>query len=108
MWLTIKFYSDASFAGNAYLSSRLCSMIFFAHNKNICQPISWSSHKAKSVTRSVLGRELTVFAVTFHLAYTIRTDMNHMFSMRTPLNMYMDNLSLFLSWQKQPFLQEIV
>ena len=53
IWIQV--YSDASFATNKDLSSQIGYIIFLADDFGKCQPIAWSSHKARRVTRSVLG-----------------------------------------------------
>jgi hypothetical protein len=60
--LTLKVYTDASYANNFYGSSQLGYIIFLADPSGKCQPIVWSSHKSRCVTRSVLGSETMAFA----------------------------------------------
>jgi hypothetical protein len=53
--LTLKVDTDASNANNFDGSSQLGYIIFLADSSGKCQPIVWSSHESRHVTRSVLG-----------------------------------------------------
>ena len=55
--LQIRVYSDASYASNSDSSFQLVYIIFICDGSNICQPLYWSSQKAKRVSRSVLCTE---------------------------------------------------
>ena len=93
--LRLQVYSDASFATNADGSSQLGYIIFLVDGSGKCQPISWSSHKAKRVTRSVLGSEVLALADAFDMAYALKHDIQALLSKEIPLVLITDSLSLF-------------
>lgn len=93
--LRIQAYTDAAFSDNADLSSQLGYIIFLADKSNNCQPLIWSSHKSKRVTRSVLGSEVMAFADGFDMAYSLKHDLQLILKKEMPLVMLTDSLSLF-------------
>lgn len=60
----VNIFSDTSFAENTDLYSQL-GFVASLSDKGNCQLIFWSSHKAKRVSRSVLGSEVMVCADAF-------------------------------------------
>lgn len=93
--LCIRMYSDASYADNRDASSQLGYIVFLCDKFGTAQPITWSSHKSKRVTRSVLGSETMALADGFDAAYAIRHDVERMTGKRVPLSVFTDSLSLF-------------
>ena len=93
--LQIRVYSEASYANNSDSSSQLGYLIFLCDGSNLCQPLYWSSHKAKRVSRSVLGSETMAFADSVDMAFMIRHDIQKMMSIKIPILMFTDSLSLF-------------
>lgn len=93
--LRLQVYSDASYATNADNSSQLGYIIFLADKSNNCQPLAWSSHKAKRVNRSVLGSEIMAFADAFDMAFVLKHDIEAMIKKTLPIVMITDSLSLF-------------
>jgi hypothetical protein len=76
--LSLRMYSDASYANNADGSSQLGYIIFLCDASRACQPRFWSSKKSKRVTRSVLGSETMALANGFDVAlYLSRPAENH-------------------------------
>ena len=67
--LHIRVYSDASYANNSDGSSQHGHIIFLCDRSNLCQPLYWSSHKAKQVSRSVLGSVIMAFADSFDMVF---------------------------------------
>lgn len=61
----------------------------------MCQPIQWSSHEAKRITRSVFGDELIAFGDAFDIALLMKTDIVNMMIKSIRLNRYSDSLCLF-------------
>jgi hypothetical protein len=70
--LRLHVYSDASYANNADDSSQLGYIIFLTDATGRCQPIFWSYHKSRRVTRSVLGSETMALADAFDTAYALK------------------------------------
>lgn len=93
--LRITSYSDASFATNDDHTSQLGYFIFLSDKYNKCQPIYWTSYKAKRVTRSVLGSKVMALADAFDMAYIIKYDRQNIMNKQITLTMYTDSLSLF-------------
>ena len=93
--IRLQIYSDASYASNYDASSKLGYIIFLADKNNSCQPLLWSSHKSKRVSRSVLGCETMAFADAFDVAFAIRHDLERMIGNKVPISMFTDSLSLF-------------
>ena len=93
--LRLQTYSDASFATNEDKSSQLGYIIFLVDALGNCQPVHWSSHKAKRVTRSVLGSEVLAFSDAFDMSYAIKHDLQALLNQEIPLVMMTDSLSLF-------------
>jgi hypothetical protein len=92
--LRLQVYSDASYANNRDLSSQLGYIVFLAEAKNNCQPLLFSSHKSRRVTRSVLGSELAL-ADGFDVAYIFKHDIQRMAKRNVPITIFRESLSLF-------------
>ena len=93
--LHLQVYTDASYATNTDKSSQLGYIIFLRDSTGQCQPMHWSSHKSKRVTRSVLGSETMALADGFDMAYMIKHDIQRMTKTKIPLYILTDSLSLF-------------
>ena len=93
--LRLQTYSDASFASNEDLSSQLGYFIFLVDGTGNCQPLHWSSHKAKRVSRSVLGSEVLAFSDAFDMSYAIKHDLQALINQEKTFVMMTDSLSLF-------------
>jgi hypothetical protein len=93
--LRLQVYSDASYANNADGSSQLGYIIFLTDATGECQPILWSSHKSRRVTRSVLGSETMALADAFDTAYALKHDIEMIMKQRIPIVISTDSLSLF-------------
>jgi hypothetical protein len=93
--LRLQVYSDASYANNADGSSQLGYIIFLADGNGACQPMFWSSHKSRRVTRSVLGSETMALADAFDMAHALKHDMEMIIKQKVPIVILTDSLSLF-------------
>jgi hypothetical protein len=93
--LTLKEYTDASYANNFDGSSQLGYIIFLADASGKYQPIVWSSHKSRRVTRSVPGIETMAFADEFDAAYSLKHDLQAILKQSVDILMYTNSLSLF-------------
>ena len=93
--LRLQVYSDASYGNNLDGSSQLGYVIFLADDKDKSQPLFWSSHKSKRVSRSVFGSETMAFADAFDMAFAMKNDFCKMTSLDIPIVMLTDSLSLF-------------
>jgi hypothetical protein len=67
-------YIDSSYCNNYDLSSQLGYIIFLSDSTGACQPLHFSSHKYKRVTRSVLGGELMAFADGIDMVIMLKHD----------------------------------
>jgi hypothetical protein len=92
--LTLKVYTDASHANNFDGSSLLGYILFLADASEKCQPIVWSFHKSRRVTRSVLGSEMIAFADGFDAAYSLKHDLQTILKRSFDILMYTDSLLL--------------
>ena len=72
--LRIQVYSDGSYGNNLDGSSQLGYIIFLADDTDKCQPLFWSSHKSKRVSRSVPGSETMAFADAFDMTFAMKND----------------------------------
>jgi hypothetical protein len=93
--LSLRVYSDASYANNPDGSSQIGYIIFLCDTTGACQPLFWSSKKSKRVTRSVLGSETMALADAFDMAFSIRHDLQNITQLQIPINILTDSLSLF-------------
>ena len=93
--LSLYVYSDASYANNHDGTSQLGYIIFLTDKSQKCQPLVWSSHKAKRVTRLVLGSDTMAFADAFDMSYVVKRDMQRLIGRNISLTMVTDSLSLF-------------
>lgn len=91
----LEVYTDASFATNNDKTSQLGYIVFLTDHTRTCQLLHWSSHKAKRVSRSVLGSETMALADGFDVAYMIKHDLEKMTRSKLPLYILTDSLSLF-------------
>ena len=66
--------------------------MFLADKNDKCQPLYWSSHKSKRVSRSDLGSETMAFADAFDMKFAIKKDM---INQPLPIVMRTESLSLF-------------
>jgi hypothetical protein len=76
-------------------SSQLGYIIFLADGNGACQPMFWSSHKSRRVTRSVLGSETMALADAFDMAYALKHDMDMIIKQKVPIVILTDSQSLF-------------
>jgi hypothetical protein len=81
----LQVYSDASYANNADSSSQLGYIIFLVDGYGTCQPLFWSSHKSRRVTRSVLGSETMAFADAFDMVYALKHDIEMIIKQNVPI-----------------------
>ena len=93
--LSLRVYSDASYANNSDGTSQIGYIIFLCDASGYCQPLFWSSKKSKRVTRSVLGSETMALADSFDMAFTIRHDLQNITRIQIPIIILTDSLSLF-------------
>jgi hypothetical protein len=91
--LTLKEYTDASYANNFDGPSQLGYIIFLADASGKCQPIVWSSHKSCRVTRSVL--ETMAFADGFDAAYLLKHALQTILERSFHILVHTYSLSLF-------------
>jgi Reverse transcriptase (RNA-dependent DNA polymerase) len=88
-------YTDSFFSNNDDLSSQLGYIIFLSDSTGACQPLYYSSHKSKRVTRSVLGGEVMAFADGVDMAVMLKHDIERMLDRTIPIQVFADSLSLF-------------
>lgn len=93
--LRLKCYSDASYADNADGSSQLGYIIFLSDASEVCQPLAWSSHKSRRMTRLVLGSETMALADSFNMAYSIKHDLQGITGCKIQISVFADSLSFF-------------
>ena len=93
--LSLFVYSDSSYANNHNGTSQLGYVVFLTDDSQRCQPLAWSSHKSKRVTRSVLGSEKMAFADAFDMYYVVKRELERLFGRNIPLTMVTDSLALF-------------
>jgi hypothetical protein len=93
--LSLRMYSDASYANNTDGTSQLGYIIFLCDASRACQPLFWSSKKWKRVTRSVLGSETMALADGFDVAFSICHDLQIITGKSIPIVILTDSLSLF-------------
>jgi hypothetical protein len=89
--LRLQVYSDASYANNRDISSQLGYVVFLADAKNNCQPLLFSSHKSRRVTRLVLGSELISLADGFDVSYIFKHDIRCMAKRNVPITIFTDS-----------------
>jgi hypothetical protein len=99
-WLTLKVYMDASYANNYDESSQLGYITFQADASGKCQPIVWSSHKSRRVTRPMLESETMEFGDGFDAAYSLKHDLQTILKRSVDTRMYNDSLLFFGSHYK--------
>jgi hypothetical protein len=87
--------TDSSFSNNDDLSSQLGYTIFLSDSTGACQPLYYSSHKSKRVTRSVLGGEVMTFSDGVDMAVMLKHDVERMLDRTIPIQEFTDSLSLF-------------
>jgi hypothetical protein len=90
--LRVQVYSDSSYANNADGSSRLGNIIFLTDATGMCQPILWSFHKSRRVTRPVLGSDTMAIADAFDTAYALKYDIEIITSYKIPIVVLTDSL----------------
>lgn len=93
--LVIRSYADASFADDNDGSIQLGYIIFLTDKHRACQPIAWSSHKSKRVSRSTLGSETMDFADAPEMVYIIKHGLQKITGQKIPHPGFTDSLSLF-------------
>ena len=72
--LRLQVYSNASYVNNLDGSSQLGYIIFLADDNDKCQPLFWSSHKSKRVSRFILGSETIALDDAFEMAFAMKND----------------------------------
>jgi hypothetical protein len=93
--LKLVVYTDSSFCNNEDMSSQLGYIIFLSDSTGKCQPLHYSSHKSKRVTRSVLGGEFMAFADGIDMTIMLKHDMEQVICQNIPIHAFTDLLSLF-------------
>lgn len=93
--LSLKVYSDSSYANKPDSTSQLVYNIFLTDSSGKFYPLYCSSKKAKRVTRSVLASETIAFADAFDTAFIIKHDLQRVINHSIPIIMIADSLSLF-------------
>ncbi|KAJ8905594.1 hypothetical protein NDN08_002100 [Rhodosorus marinus] len=68
--------------------------------------MSWRSHKARRVTRSVLGAEVLAFVEAVDEAFILRHLINDLIGLTVPIEMYTDSQSIFATVMKANVPQE--
>lgn len=92
----MQFYSDASYGRNIDLTSQVGYIIFLSDKCDKFQPLYWSSHKAKQVTRSVLRNVMMAFSNAFDMAFSIKVEFEIIINQCIPIVMVIDSLSFFM------------
>jgi hypothetical protein len=80
---------------NADGFSQLGYIIFLVDGNGTFQPLFWSSHKSRRVTRSVLGSGTMALADAFDVAYELKNDIEMILKQNVPIAILTDSLSLF-------------
>ena len=94
--LKISVFSDASFGNLADGSSQLGFIIFMQDNADRVVPISWASKKCKRVARSTLTAETLAALEAVDAAMASKAVIEEILDRRLPpVNLYIDNKSLF-------------
>jgi hypothetical protein len=92
--LQLTVYSDASFANNYNMSSQLGYIIFLSDKTRSCNQLHYSSHKSKTVIRSILGDEVMAFADAFDMAMIVRHDLRNLLHRNVPITILTDSLPI--------------
>jgi hypothetical protein len=88
-------FTDASFANNKDLSSQIGYVIVLMDATKKANIIHWSSVKCKRVTRSVLASELYGMAHGFDISTAIKSTVDKILRINTPLVLCTDSKSLY-------------
>jgi hypothetical protein len=88
-------FTDASFANNKDLSSQIGYVIVLSDATKKANIIHWSSVKCKRVTRSVLASELYGMAHGFDISAAIKSTVDKILQINTPLVLCTDSKSLY-------------
>jgi hypothetical protein len=95
--ICLRVYADASFANNPDLMSQIGHVAFIVDKHHKCALLSWSSHKCKRVTRSVLAAELYALAGAFAYGYAIRHSLQSLLGRPVNIFLFTDSMTLFNS-----------
>lgn len=93
--LRLRVYADASFAGNADLSSQLGFVILLCDASGRSHVLSYGSRKCKRVVRSAMAAEVYALAAAMDEAFTLRYDLEMLYRRRVPLNLFTDSKQAF-------------
>lgn len=91
----IETISDASFANNPDLPSKLGNIIVIKDQSGRANVVSYASYKSKRMVRSVLGGEVYAFADCFDASFTLLDVISRLFSRRQPIAIIIYSASLF-------------
>jgi transposase InsO family protein len=90
-------YGDASFSNNPDLTSQIGHLCFLVDKRGRCCLLSWSSHKCRRVTRSVLAAELYALSGAYDHAFTLRHTLESLLKRRLAIFLFTDSRTLFSS-----------
>ena len=93
--LHMRVYTDASFAGNDDLSLQLGFSVLLCNISDRAHTLEYSKGKSKKLVRSILGGEVYDFASCFDRAFTLRHDLETIFTMKIPLHILIESLQMF-------------
>ena len=93
--LSVKIFSDSSFANTSTLHSQLGFVALLCDASGKANVLHFTSYKSKRVVRSVMGGECYAFADGFDYGFTLRHDLQNILQRKIPLLLYTDSDSLF-------------
>ena len=93
--LKLVIFTDASFANNHDLSSRIGFVITLVDSDNKANIIHWSSIKCKRVTRSVLASELYAMVHGFDVGAVLKSTIEGILKLPIPMILCTDSKSLY-------------
>lgn len=89
--LRLRVYVDASFAGNADLSSQVGYVVLLCDHTGASHILSYCSKKCKRVKRSAMAGEVCALFAALDEAFIIRHDLEALYQQRIPLNIFTDS-----------------
>ena len=93
--LTLKVFTDSSFANNPLFKSQLGYIILLTDASGRANILHFSSYKSMRIVCSILGGEVYAFADGFDFAFMLRHDLQEIMGQTIPMSMFTDSESLF-------------
>lgn len=94
-FVSIKVYSDSSFASILDLSFQLGSIVLLSEKHKKFQPVLWTLYNSNPVSLSVLRSKIMAFSHSFNMFCTVRYGLQSMTTLKIPIPVMRDRLSLF-------------